>query len=109
MPSAAFLARIKDSVMPPAATAAPSVLTASPIQAPATSGSWASQVCATNDRISTSITANTQTSDDTKTGTTGRERTAPPTAIAADTPQIEIPAASGAAHSREKPNHLRAT
>src|SRR5262249_61350291 len=30
-------------------------------------------------------------------------------AIAADTPQIEMPDASGAAHSRLKPNHLRAT
>src|SRR5579862_2158552 len=108
MPSAAFLARIKDSVMPPAATAAPSVFTASPIQAPATSGSWESQVCATNGRISTSVTANTTTSDDTSTGTTGRDLMAPPVAIAADTPQIEMPEASGAAHSREKPNHLRA-
>jgi hypothetical protein len=34
---------------------------------------------------------------------------APPTAMAADTPQIEMPEASGAAHSRLKPNHLRAT
>ena len=30
-------------------------------------------------------------------------------AMAADTPQIEMPDASGAAHSRLKPNHLRAT
>jgi hypothetical protein len=49
------------------------------------------------------------TSDDTSTGTTGRARMAPPVAIAADTPQIEMPEASGAAHSRLKPNHLRAT
>src|SRR5579862_336459 len=109
MPAAAFLARISDSVMPPAATAAPSVFTASPIQAPATIGSCDRNACATNGRISTSVTANTTTSDDTRTGTTGRERMAPPTAIAADTPQIEMPDASGAAHSREKPNHLRAT
>jgi len=34
---------------------------------------------------------------------------APPVAIAAATPQIEMPEASGAAHSRLKPNHLRAT
>ena len=46
---------------------------------------------------------------DTSTGTTGRARMAPPTAIAAETPQIEMPEASGAAHSRLKPNHLRAT
>src|SRR6201996_7586018 len=39
MPSAAAFAMISDSVMPPPATAAPSVLIASPIQAPATSGS----------------------------------------------------------------------
>ena len=41
-------------------------------------------------------------------GTTGRARIALPVAIAADTPQIEIPDASGAAHSRLNPNHLRA-
>jgi hypothetical protein len=34
---------------------------------------------------------------------------APAVAIAAETPQIEMPEASGAAHSRLKPNHLRAT
>src|SRR5580692_2692360 len=70
--------------MPPAATAAPSVFTARPIQAPATSGSWESQVCATNGRISTSTTANTTTSDDTSAGTTGRDLMAPPVAIAAE-------------------------
>src|SRR5271169_4874290 len=100
---------MSDSVMPPAATAAPSVLTASPIQAPATSGSCARNACATNGRISTSTTAKITTSEDTSTGTTGRARIAPPTAIAAETPQIEMPEASGAAHSRLKPNHLRAT
>ena len=41
-------------------------------------------------------------------GTTGRARIALPVAIAADTPQIEMPDASGAAHSRLNPNHLRA-
>jgi hypothetical protein len=103
------LARINDSAIPPAATAAPSVLTASPIQAPATSGSCASRAAETNGSTSTSVTANTTTSEDTSTGTSGRARMAPPVAIAADTPQIEMPEASGAAHSREKPNHLRAT
>ncbi len=34
------------------------------------------------------------------TGTTGRARMAEPVAMAAETPQIEIPEASGAAHSR---------
>ena len=95
--------------MPPAATAAPSVFTARPIQAPATSGSCDSKVCAMNGRMSTSTTAKMTTSDDTSTGTTGRARMAPPMAIAAETPQIEMPDASGAAHSRLKPNHLRAT
>ena len=107
MPSAAAFARISDSVMPPAATAAPSVFTASPIHAAATSGSCDRKVCARNGRISTSITANTTTSDDTRIGTRGRARIAPPVAIAAETPQIEMPDASGAAHSRLKPNHLR--
>ena len=95
--------------MPPPATAAPSVLTARPIQAPATSGSCHRKVCARNGRISTSTTAKMTTSDDTSTGIAGRARMAPPVAIAADTPQIEMPDASGAAHSRLKPNHLRAT
>ena len=100
---------ISDSVMPPPATAAPSVLIASPIQAPATSGSCHRKVCARNGRIRTSTTANTTTSDDTRIGTAGRARIAPPVAIAAATPQIEMPDASGTDHSRLKPNHLRAT
>jgi len=58
--------------------------------------------------MSTSTTAKITTSEETITGTIGRARIAPPTAIAADTPQIEIPDASGAAHSRLNPNHLRA-
>src|SRR5262249_31505547 len=53
--------------MPPPATAAPSVLTASPIQAPATSGSRHRNVCARNGRINTSITANTTTREETST------------------------------------------
>ena len=59
-----------------------------------------------NGRISTSTTAKITTSEETSTGTTGRARMAPPVAIAAETPQIEMPEASGAAHSRLKPNHL---
>ena len=55
------------------------------------------------------MTANTTTSEDTSTGTMGRARIAPPVAIAAETPQIEMPEANGAAHSREKPNQWRAT
>jgi hypothetical protein len=49
------------------------------------------------------------TSEDTMTAAIGRARMAAAVAIAADTPQIEMPEASGAAHSRLKPNHLRAT
>ena len=94
--------------MPPAASAAPSVFTASPIHAAATNGSCDMNVCAMNGRISTSITAKTTTSDDTRIGTWGRARIAPPVAIAAATPQIETPEASGAAHSRLKPKPLRA-
>src|ERR1700743_2603705 len=99
---------ISDSVIPPPATAAPSVLIASPIQAPATSGSCHRKVCARNGRISTSTTANTTTSDENNTGTAGGGRIAPPVAIDAATPQIEMPEASGTDHSRLKPNHLRA-
>src|SRR5271166_501768 len=95
MPSAAAFAWISDCVIPPAATAAPSVLTASPIQAAATSGSCDMKACAITGRTSTSMTAKITTSDDTSTGTCGRARIAPPVAIAAATPQIEIPEASG--------------
>ena len=42
-------------------------------------------------------------------GITGRALMAPPVAMAADTPHMEIPDARGAAHSLEKPNHFRAT
>jgi hypothetical protein len=40
-------------------------------------------------------------------GTTGRARIALAVAMAADTPQMEMPDASGAAHSRLNLNHLR--
>src|SRR5262249_4553225 len=95
--------------MPPPATAAPSVLTASPIQAPAPGVSGARNGGARNGRINTSTTAKMTTSEETGTGMIGRARMAAPVAIAADTPQIEMPDASGAAHSRLNPNHLRAT
>ena len=107
-PWPAALARIRASVIAPAAVAAPSVLTASPIQAPATSGSRHKQVCARNGSSSSSTTANTTTSEETMMGTIGRARIAPPVAIAADTPQIDMPEASGAAHSRLNLKYLRA-
>ena len=59
--------------------------------------------------MSSSTTAKITTSDETMTATVGRARMAAPVAIAADTPQTEIPDASGAAHSRLKPNQTRAT
>ncbi len=57
----------------------------------------------------TSTTAKMTTSEDTSTGIAGRARMAPPVAIAAATPQMEMPEASGTANSRLKPNHFRAT
>src|SRR6516164_2798298 len=108
MPSPAAFARISDSVMPPPATAAPSVLIASPIHDAATSGSRHRKCWARKGSTSSSTTAKTTTSDDTTIGTSGRARIAPPVEIEAATPQIEMPDASGADHSREKPNHLRA-
>ena len=42
-------------------------------------------------------------------GTTGRARMAPPVAIAAETPQMEMPEARGAAHSLLNLKYLRAT
>src|SRR5271169_2458115 len=109
MPSAALLARINDSVIAPLATAAPSVFTESAIQAPATSGSWERNACARNGRNSNSTTAKTTTSEDTMIATTGRARMEAPVAMAADTPQIEMPEASGAAHSRLNLNQVLAT
>src|SRR5579864_5049674 len=109
MPSAAALAVISASAIAPLATAAPSVLTDRPSQAPATSGSCDRKAWEANGRISTSTTAKITTSEDTRMGTEGRARMALPVAIAAETPKIEMPEASGAAHSRLKPNHLRAT
>src|SRR5689334_24745054 len=100
---------MNDSVIAPLATAAPSVFTDSAIQAPATSGSWDRNACARNGRIRSSTTAKITTSDDTMIATTGRARIAAPVAIAADTPHTEMPEASGAAHSRLKPNQTRAT
>src|SRR5262245_63898923 len=97
------------SVIAPLATAAPSVFTARPIQAAATVGSWARKAAAINGSIRSSTIANMTTSEETMTATTGRARMAAAVAIAADTPQMEMPEASGAAHSRLKPNHLRAT
>src|SRR5262249_50854307 len=108
MPSAAALAMSSDSVTAPLASAAPSVLTARPIHAAATIGSCAKKACAANGRMTSSTTANTTTSELTMIGTIGRARIALAVAIAADTPQIEMPEASGAAHSRLKRNHLRA-
>jgi hypothetical protein len=40
-------------------------------------------------------------------GTIGRARIAPPVAMAAETPQMEMPEGSGAAHSRLNLNYLR--
>src|SRR6476646_8009940 len=109
MPWEALLARISDSVIAPLATAAPSVFTDSPIHAPATSGSCASSQAARKLMNVRATTAKITTSEETITATTGRARMAAPVAIAADTPQIEMPEASGAAHSRLKPNQVRAT
>ena len=95
--------------MTPLATAAPSVFTASPIHAPATMGSRFRKCCAANGRKINSTTAKITTSEETMMGTTGRARIAAPVAMAAETPQIEIPDARGAAHSRLKRKYFRAT
>ena len=42
-------------------------------------------------------------------GTIGRARMAPPVAMAAETPQMEMPEARGADHSRLNSNHFLAT
>src|SRR5438034_1304419 len=72
-PPAAALARTSASVMAPLAIAAPSVLTASPIHAPATSGWCARKACAAKGRTTSSTTAKSTTSDETMTATTGQE------------------------------------
>src|SRR5882672_7831894 len=108
-PLAAAAVRYNDSVIAPLATAAPSVLTARPIQAAATMGSFGRIACATNGRMISSTTAKITTNEETMTGTIGRARIAPPVAIAAETPQIEMPEASGAAHSRLNLKYFLAT
>src|ERR1700722_10255870 len=96
------------SVIAPLATAAPSVLTARPIHAAATSGSLQRNSRAATGRTSNSTTEKTTTSEETMIGTTGRARIAAPVVMAAETPQIEIPEASGAAHSRLNRKNFRA-
>ena len=105
----ATLVRIRASVMAPEVMAPPSDFTARPIQPPATMGSVCRKAEATKGRISISMQVNTTTREETMIGTTGRARMAPPVAMAADTPQMEMPEASGAAHSLLNLNHLRAT
>ena len=63
---------------------------------------------AASGRSNSSTTEKTTTSDDTMIGTTGRARIAAPVVMAAETPQIEMPEASGAAHSRLKRKNFRA-
>jgi len=94
--------------MAPEATAAPSVFTANPIQAPATMGSCHRKTWAMKGRISNSTTAKMTTREETMMATTGRARMAPPVAMAADTPQMEMPEARGAAHSRLNLKYFRA-
>ncbi len=55
-----------------------------------------------------STTAKMTTSDETMIGTIGRARMAPPVAIEAETPQMEMPEASGADHSRLNLKNFRA-
>src|SRR5438093_150329 len=64
---------------------------------------------ATKGRIKSSTHENTTTSDEIMMGTMGRALMAPAVAMAADTPQMEMPEASGAAHSRESPKYRRDT
>src|ERR1700722_6571780 len=94
--------------MAPQATAAPSVLTANPIQAAATKGSIHRNAWAAKGKTSSSTTEKTTTKDDTMIGTIGLARIAAPVVIAADTPQMEMPDAKGAAHSRLNLKYLRA-
>jgi len=98
---------MRASVMTPEATAPPSDLTARPIQAPATMGSLYIQCWAAKGRMSISTQVKTTTSEETMIGTMGRALIAPPVAMAADTPQIEMPEARGAAHSRLNLKYFR--
>src|SRR5262249_24448607 len=93
----------------PLEIAAPSVFTANPIHAAATIAWSPSQVRAASGNRINWTRENPTTNDDTITGTPGGARMAAPVVIAADTPQMEMPDASGAAHSRLKPKNRRAT
>ena len=102
-------ARIKESVIAPLATAAPSVLTASPIHAAATSGSLQRNWRAARGRIRSSTTENKTTSEETMIGTTGpgpdRRARRDGRRDAAD----RDPRSQGAAHSRLNPKTVRAS
>ena len=93
--------------MAPEAMAPPSLLTASPIQAPATSGSSAKKVLATHGRTRSSTATNTIITEERIVGTIALARIALPVAMAAATPQMEMPEAIGAAHSGVNLNTLR--
>ena len=108
MPASMALARIRASVMAPLAMAPPSDLTARPIQPPATMGSLCRKKAATKGSTSISMQVKTTISEETMIGTTGRARMALPVAMAADTPQMEMPEAMGTAHSRLNLKYLRA-
>src|SRR5665647_2974639 len=101
-------ARIRASVMAPLAMAPPSDLTASPIQAPATRGSVQRKYLASKGRITISTATKITTREETMIGTMGRALMAPPVAMAAETPQMEMPEARGADHSRLNLKYLRA-
>src|SRR6476660_3923682 len=66
-------------------------ITESAIHAPATIGSCDRYACARKGRNSNSTTAKITTSEETMIATTGLARIAAPVAMAADTPQIEMP------------------
>ena len=93
----------------PAAASAPSVFTVMPIAAPFTIG-WSGKAAVYSPgRMISSNIAKITTSIDTVTGITGFALIAPPVAIAAETPQIEIPDASTAETSRCNLNERRAS
>ena len=95
--------------MAPEAMAPPSDLTARPIQPPATMGSPVRKCCAMKGRISISNAGEYHDERGNHDRNDGPGADGRAVAMAAETPQMEMPDASGAAHSRLNLKYRRAT
>lgn len=109
IPASAALARISDSAMAPEAMAPPSDLTARPIQPPGDHGFSSQEVLrdeGEDQHFDAGEYHDERGNHDRNDGPGADGRAV---AMAAETPQMEMPDASGAAHSRLNLKYRRAT